>query len=140
MSLFVVDASVGIKWFVPEVLSLEALAFRSAAHDLHAPAFFDVEVTNIVWKKLQRGELNHQEANDIVNQLPNLPVARHPESLLLTPALDLADRAKRTVYDCLYLALADQLGGVMMTADERLANSLSNTPWARLVQYLGAGP
>ena len=26
MSLFVVDASVGIKWFVPEVLSSEALA------------------------------------------------------------------------------------------------------------------
>ncbi|MBI2479620.1 MAG: type II toxin-antitoxin system VapC family toxin [Planctomycetia bacterium] len=52
MSLFVVDASVGIKWFVPEVLTPEALQFRQAGHDLHVPNFFDVEIANIVWKKL----------------------------------------------------------------------------------------
>ena len=140
MSLFVVDASVGIKWFVPELLSPEAVVFRNAGHDLHVPAFFDVEVTNIVWKKLQRGELSRQDADDIVRQLATLPVTRHFESSILVPALDLADKAKRTVYDCLYLALAEQIGGVMMTADEKLANSLAATPWAPLIQYLGAVP
>jgi hypothetical protein len=33
-------------------------------------------------------------------------------------------------YDCLYLALAVHLGGRMVTADERLVNSLAGTPWA----------
>jgi predicted nucleic acid-binding protein len=140
MSLFVVDASVGIKWFVPEVLSPEALGFRKSGHDFHVPAFFDVEITNIVWKKLQRGELNRQEANDIVTQLATLPVMRHPESPLLAPALDVADKTQRTVYDCLYLALAQQLGGVMMTADQRLTNALAATPLAAFIQYLGAVP
>lgn len=140
MSLFVVDASVGIKWFVPEVLSPEALVFRNSGHDFHVPAFFDVEIANIVWKKLQRGELNRQEAHDIVTQLATLPVMRHPESPLLAAALDLADKTQRTVYDCLYLALAQQLGGVMMTADQRLANALAATPLAAFIKYLGAVP
>ncbi len=140
MSLFVVDASVGIKWFVPEVLSPAALAFRNAGHDFHVPAFFDVEITNIVWKKLQRGELNRQDADDIVKQLPTLPLVRHSESSLLAPALDLADHSQRTVYDCLYLALAQEIGGVMMTADQRLVNALAATSWAANIQYLGAVP
>ncbi|MGI8982484.1 MAG: type II toxin-antitoxin system VapC family toxin [Pirellulaceae bacterium] len=140
MSLFVVDASVAIKWFVPEILSPEAMAFRKSGHDFHAPNFFDVEITNIAWKKLQRGELTRQDADDIVQQLAILPVARHSETQLLAPALDLADKTQRTVYDCLYLALAQQIGGVMITADQKLANALAATPLAACIQYLGAMP
>jgi predicted nucleic acid-binding protein len=140
MSLLVVDASVGIKWFVPEVLTAEALRLRHVGHELHVPAFFDVEVANIVWKKLRRGELNRVDADDIVTQLPALPLTRHPDSPLLASALDLADQTQRTVYDCVYLALAKQLRGVMMTADEKLVNSLAATPWALLVSWLGAVP
>jgi predicted nucleic acid-binding protein len=50
------------------------------------------------------------------------------EAPLLALAFDLADRTQRTVYDCLYLALAVQLGGRMVTADQRLYNSLAGTP------------
>jgi len=140
MSLLVVDASVGIKWFVPEVLSPEALALRHAGHDLHVPNFFEVEIANIVWKKHRRGELNRVDAEDIVTQLVLLPLTRHAESPLLASALDLAVQSQRTVYDCLYLALAKQLGGVMMTADEKLVNALAATRWASLVVWLGAAP
>jgi predicted nucleic acid-binding protein len=49
---------------------------------------------------------------------------------LVTDAFDLADRLGRTVYDCVYLALAVRLGGQMVTADERFANSLAATAWA----------
>ena len=140
MSVVVVDASVGIKWFMPEVLSSEALALRNAGHELHVPNFFDVEIANIVWKKFRRGELNRTDAADIVNQLVFLPLTRHAESPLLASALDLAMQSQRTVYDCLYLALAKQLGGVMMTTDEKLVNALAATPWAPLVAWLGAVP
>jgi predicted nucleic acid-binding protein len=33
----------------------------------------------------------------------------------------------RSVYDCVYLALAVRLGGQMVTADDRLVNSLAAT-------------
>jgi predicted nucleic acid-binding protein len=57
MSVFVVDSSVVVKWFVPEVSEAEALRVRDGGTPLHAPNFLDVEVGNILWKKVQRGEL-----------------------------------------------------------------------------------
>jgi predicted nucleic acid-binding protein len=65
-----------------------------------------------------------------LSQLPGLPLARHADASLVVAAFDLADRVGRTVYGCMYLALAVQLGGRMVTADERLVNGLANGPWA----------
>jgi predicted nucleic acid-binding protein len=48
MSLFVVDASVGVKWFVPEVHSDAARRLQDPVHQLHVPTLFDVEIGNIV--------------------------------------------------------------------------------------------
>lgn len=137
MSLLVVDASVGIKWFVPEVHSAEARQWRDGPDELHAPTFFfDLEIANILWKKVRRAEISRADADLILIQLPTLPLTRHPESPLLVSAFDLADRTQRTVYDCLYLALAVQLSGRMLTADQRLYNSLAGTPWASYVCWV----
>jgi predicted nucleic acid-binding protein len=133
MSLFVVDASVGLKWFVPEADSTFAQRLQDPAHQLHIPTFFDVEVANIIWKKRRRGELTRAEADAILAQLPLLPLTRHAEAPLIAPAFDVAEQTQRTVYDCLYLALAIQLGGRMVTADDRFVNGLSGTPWAASV-------
>jgi predicted nucleic acid-binding protein len=117
----------GLKWFVPEVHSADAQRLQDPAHELHVPTFFDVEMGNILWKKLQRGELTRDEADDILNQLPGLPLTRHAVAPLMSAAFDLSVKSKRTVYDCLYLALAMQLGGQMVTADQRLSNALAAT-------------
>lgn len=130
MSLWVVDVSVVVKWFVPEVGTSDALRLRTGGQELHVPTFFEVEFANIVWKKLQRLEVTQVDADDMLLQLAALPVIRHADSPLIAAAFTLATQTKRTVYDCLYLALAIQLGGVMVTADDRLVNSLAATPLA----------
>jgi predicted nucleic acid-binding protein len=130
MSIWVVDASVAIKWFIPETGTADALRLRQSQGALHAPEFLSIEIANILWKKCRRGELSRADADAILAQLPTLPLTRHPEGPLLAAAFDLAERAQRSVYDCLYLALAVQLGGQMVSADERLVNSLAGTPWA----------
>jgi predicted nucleic acid-binding protein len=143
LSAIVIDASVGVKWFVPEVHAAEARAWRNGPDELHVPAFFDLEIANILWKKVRRAEISRADADPILGQLPALPVTRHSEPALLTSAFDLADRCQRTVYDCLYLALAVQLGGRMVTADLRLYNCLTGTPWAAYICWVGnlaAGP
>ncbi len=144
MSAIVVDASVGVKWFVPEIHAVEARHWRNSPDELHALAFFfDLEIANILWKKVRRAEITRADADLILGQLPALPLTRHPESPFLASAFDLADRTQRTVYDCLYLALAVQLGGRMLTADQRLHNSLAGTPWAGHICWVGdlpAGP
>lgn len=141
MTIAIVDASVGVKWFIPEVHSTEARQWRSRPDALHTLAFFfDLEIGNVLWKKIQRMEITRAEANLILGQLASLPLTRHAEVPLLTLAFDLADRTQRTVYDCLYLALATQLGGQMVTADQRLYNSLAGTPWASHVRWVADLP
>lgn len=141
MSAVVVDASVGVKWFAPEVLSTEARAWKSGPSSLNVPrSFFDLELANILWKKVQRGVMSRIDADLVLAQLPGLPVIRHSESPLLTHAFDLATATKRTVYDSLYLALAIHLNGRMLTADQRLINSITGTQWAPFVVWVGDQP
>jgi predicted nucleic acid-binding protein len=136
MSLFVVDASAGLKWFVPEVHSDAADRLRVPAHELHVPGLFDVELGNVLWKRLRAGELTRVEVDRILAQLPLLPVLRHADAPVVPAAVDIAHRTERSVYDCLYLALAIQLNGKMTTADQRLYNSLVGTPWAAYVLWV----
>lgn len=141
MNAAIIDASVGIKWFLPEIHSAEARRWRSGSDELHVPAFFfDLEIANILWKKVQRAEITRVDADLILAQLPILPITRHPEGPLMPTALDLAVRTDRTVYDCLYLALAVHLGGRMVTADQRLYNSLAGSPWSSHICWVGDLP
>jgi predicted nucleic acid-binding protein len=141
VSVFVVDSSVAIKWYVPEALSAEALRVRSSGTTLHAPDFLDVEVAAIVWKKIRRGVMTRTVADGILADLAVLGIITyHATGPLVGPAFDLADQTGRTVYDCLYLALAVQLGGVMVTGDEKLVNALAGTPWAGSVLRLADMP
>jgi predicted nucleic acid-binding protein len=140
MTLLVVDSSVVIKWFTPEALSPEANRVRTGSDPLHAPEFLDVEVAAIAWKKVRRGVLSRADADFILAQLPVLPITRHPIRPLVPQSFDLADQNGRTVYDCLYLALAVQLGGVMVTADDKFVAALVGSPWAASVLRLAEVP
>lgn len=133
MSVYVVDSSVAIKWFVPEVDAAAAVRLPASGAQLHAPDFIDVELAAIAWKKIRRDGLTRAEADFITSSLPVLPLQKHPTGPLVSTAFDIADRTNRSVYDCLYLALADQLDGTMVTADEKLVNALANTPWSARV-------
>lgn len=126
----VVDASVAIKWYVPEPLAAEAGRVQTGPNPLHAPAFLDVEAASILWKKVRKNEITRARADAILVALAAVPIAREPDANLTAPAFDLAVQTGRTVYDCLDLALAVRLNGRMVTADDRLVNGLAGTPFA----------
>ncbi|MBL8823571.1 MAG: type II toxin-antitoxin system VapC family toxin [Planctomycetia bacterium] len=130
MSVYVVDSSVAIKWFTQEINTAEAVRLQGCGVPLHAPDFLDVELAAIVWKKIRREGLPRADGDFILSLLSTLNITRHVTLPLVPTAFDLADRSGRTVYDCLYLALAVQLGGIMVTADDRLFNALADTYWA----------
>ena len=134
MSIYVVDASVAIKWYVREVYEAEAIRLRDSGASLHVPEFVDIEMSAIVWKLIGRNNLPIADASLILQDFFKHPSeVRHPTAPIVSAAFDLADQSNRTVYDCLYLALAIQLNGMMVTADDRLVNSLAKTPWASRV-------
>jgi predicted nucleic acid-binding protein len=71
MPKLVVDASVVIKWFVPEPLSLEARRiledYRAGAIDLFAPGLLNAEVGNIAWKKQTYQGLDAADARAVID-------------------------------------------------------------------------
>ena len=128
MSVYVVDASVALKWYVPEVHTEDALRILEPGNVLHVPDLLHAEVGNILWKKSRRGELTPGDARRITRALISAPLSVHASAALLEGALDVAMRTDRTVYDGMYVALAVALGGPLVTADRRLANALEKTP------------
>jgi predicted nucleic acid-binding protein len=140
MTRFVVDASAGVKWFLPEPGTADAVRLQNPAYELHVPTFFDLELANIFWKAIRQGRLTRAEADARLAQLASLSLTRHPEGPLISAAFDVANRCDRTAYDSLYVALAGQLGAVLVTADLHLVNALAGTPWAAQVMRLADVP
>ena len=104
---------------------------------LHAPDLIYAEVANVVWKRHRRREIDDDEALDILADLLDLPLEITPSDLLLRVALEMAVRTKRTVYDCLYVALAVQRKTVMLSDDQRLVNALAAGPLKSYAAWLG---
>ncbi len=134
----VVDASVGLKWYITEVHSSEAARLLGDEFELHLPGHFYVELANALWKKVMlRGELTADQARDVRSAVDEAPVVSHPTVGLLDEAFEIALVTRRTVYDCLYIALAERLGCVLVTADQKLYNATRGGPYAPRVHWIG---
>lgn len=140
MSDFVLDASVVVKCFVPEIHSSEARRWRTVVANFHPPTFFDVEIANILWKKVRRAEITRTQADTILGHVLALPLTRHTDGPLVASALDIANQTDRTVYDSLYIALATQLGGQAVTADLKLFNAMSTTSCKAQMRWVADVP
>jgi len=137
MKPLIVDASVAAKWFLPEPDAAAALRLLDGRHRLAAPDLIRSEFGNIVWKLHARGVLDMKEVSDMIEHFLSMPLEIHDSTYLLAPALQIAIATHRTVYDSLYLALAIELGGTVVTADERWVNALEDGPFTRFIRLLG---
>ena len=116
----IVDASVAVKWVIPEELSDQAESLRGRADRLLAPDLLLPEAANALWKKLLRREITTSEAAQAIDLLMQSGLDLRPSGPLLGRALTLAQRLRHPVYDCIYVALAQAEGATLVTADQRL--------------------
>ena len=86
---------------------------------LAAPHLLDAEVAAALRKRVLQGKLPSADALTAVEDLSALPIDRFPHGALLARALELRDNA--SLYDALYLALAEALEAPLLTRDRRLA-------------------
>jgi predicted nucleic acid-binding protein len=138
VSDLVVDASVAVKWIVPEEHTTEARRLLTAGHTLLAPELLRIEVAAVCWKKVQRGELTAEEAQARFGTLAMAPLLLTSDATLADAALQLSLQTGWTVYDSLYLALAVAYDSRVVTADTRLQNALAGTPLAASVVHVTA--
>ena len=135
----VVDASVALKWVVEEEGSEAALALRG--RDLAAPSLLRVEAANALRTLAARRAITPAVALDLFVLLQEAPVALvEPDDALERRALEIALDLAHPVYDCVYLALAERMGRVLVTADGRLLRAARATEHAARVAALDGNP
>jgi predicted nucleic acid-binding protein len=121
----VIDASVAIKWVISEAGTEAAIRLRRSGTKFHAPDHLVPETGNILWKKIQRGELTPAEAQAAIGILRLAKIDIHPTRPQASRAMQFATALRHPVYDASYLALAKALDVPMITADQRLVNKIS---------------
>ncbi|MEH2451835.1 type II toxin-antitoxin system VapC family toxin [Nostoc sp.] len=131
MSRYVLDASVAIKWFVPEVHSDKARRLLTNNYTFLVPDFFFAEVANVLWKRVRRGEDTADNAKQTLTDLNTIPLEVYLSRPLMPLALDIAIQNDRAVYDSLYLALTITQKCQMVTADEKFYNALKTSSYAK---------
>ena len=125
---YVIDASVGVKWFIKEGEGDReaAIAIRQrhiiGQTQMIVPELFLLEVPNAI-KAGRRG--NEEELAQVLEVLADLgiQIERHSKEIL-RKTNSVAWAYNLTWYDAVYVALAESLGYPMVTADDTLVRKM----------------
>lgn len=126
LSAAIIDASVALKWAMPEPDSDKAHALRAGA--LFAPDLLLVECGNALWSASRRGIISALDAEKRLQKMSELPIGLTAADTLAKSALPLALTLDHPIYDCIYLALAVDLDIPLVTADQRFLKALQPHP------------
>jgi predicted nucleic acid-binding protein len=126
---YTIDCSVVFKWFVAEDDTDKALRLRdnflASLVELIAPDLFPTEIANAFLVGERRGRiLVGQGAQFLADVLPLLPQLHPALPDLLPRAYAIAEQTGNSVYDCLYVALAERESCELITADDKLVRNL----------------
>jgi predicted nucleic acid-binding protein len=122
----VVDTSALIRLFIPDGPMPDGFEdfLRGVERDLNkavAPELLMAESANVLSKKQKAGELSGTESGQLLAIIISLPIRLFPHRSLLPRAFELAITRELSVYDTLYLALAEEHGAAVFTADRKLS-------------------
>jgi predicted nucleic acid-binding protein len=124
--MIVVDASVVLELLLRTATGrrAEERLFRPN-ETLHVPHLLDLEVAQVLRRYCASGALLPARAEEALEDLINLPMARYPHAVLLPRIWEL--RHNVTAYDAAYLALAEALGAPLASCDASLAAAPGHT-------------
>jgi predicted nucleic acid-binding protein len=132
----VIDASVAVKWLVPEDMSDAARRLSGVSDRLVAPRLITTEVANALARKATQGLLSRQEASYHFGKLQVLLPDLIDVDDLIEPALQSACTLRHPIYDLIYLETARRLDAQLVTADRRFAAKIAGTDLSRYVTLL----
>ena len=134
----VVDASIAIKWFVPENLREPALNLLQTEEHVAAPDLLIPDLTGLVLKKIQRNEITGRQAGAILSGIENSGLEIGPASDMCEQAMETALTLDLSVYNCFYIATATRLDATYVTADNRLHATTCDSSLDGAVRVLSA--
>lgn len=119
--MLVVDASVLAPALADDGPDGDTGRARLRGQSLAAPELIDLETASVIRRQLQAGHLGARRAALALTDLAELALRRAPHRPLLARCWEL--RENLTVYDAAYVAVAELLDIVLVSADARLAGA-----------------
>jgi len=119
--VLVVDASVLAPALADDGPDGDMARARLTGRSLVAPELIDLEATSVIRRRMLGGHLDARRARLALTDLVELPLRRAPHRALLARCWELRENV--SVYDAAYVALAEILDVVFLTADARLARA-----------------
>ena len=121
----VVDTSALMRLFLPDGPVPEGLDafFRGVENGSNiaiAPELLIVESVNVVLKKQQQNELSDSDANGLISLLQQMPIRYFSHQPLYSNIHRIASETGLSAYDAMFLALAQDRGAALFTADKKL--------------------
>jgi len=141
LKVYVIDASVAIKWLFEEVHQPEARRYLTSPYNRIAPDIIVLEIASAIQKKVRLGTIQTRLGFESVRLLQSA------ESLILFPFAELLERAyqlatelNHAVYDCLYLALALNQDAILVTADRKFFDRVTSSPYKNRIAWVQEPP
>lgn len=130
--MIVLDASAVVELLLDTAAGRRiATLIDDPALALHAPHLLDVEVCSVLRRYVREDMIDAGEAQAAIEDLVALDIHRHSHEPLLERAWAL--RENITVYDAMYVTLAEALDAALVTRDAKLARAVAKYVRAELV-------
>lgn len=113
--MIVVDASVLAPALADDGADGDRVRGRLRGEQLVAPELVDLEVLSTLRRAARAGRLDQRRSGQALEDLAALPLRRVSHLFLLPRAWELRDNL--TAYDAAYVALAEALDALLLTAD-----------------------
>src|SRR5262245_29715903 len=121
---YVLDSSVAFKWVVREIDSDKAdlvrADFLNGLHELLAPDVFPIELAHALTRAERQARVTVGQARHLLADVLTTPPQLHSYRPLLMRAVDISSQMRIGVYDCLYVALAEQEKCNLLTEDDKI--------------------
>ncbi len=125
----VVDTSALVALYIPEKLSKYIRDEMEKNEEYHFLDLIFYEFTNVIRKRVARGEISNEKAMEILKngyELISSSVVHEGKEVIME-AYEMGLKYSITVYDASLIALANKINGKIITTDLKLLNSLRNT-------------
>jgi predicted nucleic acid-binding protein len=127
---FVLDASVAIRWVLPDALTGRAVRlreeFQRQSLELFSPDIFLDEVASALTKAERQKTIPVGDAAALYSMVLNTPPIFCSRLPFVSRAIDISSLSRSSYYDCLYVALAESDNCELITANERLIRNLQS--------------
>lgn len=130
--MIVLDASAALEWLLrTEKGSVVEEQMFAEGQSLNAPHLLDIEVVQVLRRYVRERALNEVHAQERLQSLLDFPILRHGHTSLLRRAWQL--RHHLTIYDAVYVALAEALDAPLLTCDAKIAAAAGHHAMVELV-------